>query len=340
MKEGEKKKPVNKAVEKLKQRPHEAAHILDKNSRTMVKIMQLLEACEKPEVREVDKDKVVMSYVEKLKSRLSRRLTKLAKWADIPAEDRHPRVRRDPSLPRPLPYCASVVYPPMVPSTAHVPPPAQAPQVTQAPQVPKQAPQAAQVVPQAVAQAAQQLPQPQQPLPQQASPRVDATLPETEVAGAARAAPEPALSGPALIRAAAYAKMDAEWASLPPDACPLIESMHLDTTWREYNFDRNSGSRKFCIVYHQDGFIVAIVTESHGPVVRTGDGDRCRISLNSVPLKSPPIPMPKSRPHMIALVEQFYKFLVESGKLEGPIDQAKVDTLRYYGGPGGDILPP
>ena len=63
------KRDLHKSLEELRQRPHEAARIVDKNARTLAKINQLLEMAQRPGASEVDKDAVVMRYVEKLKAR-------------------------------------------------------------------------------------------------------------------------------------------------------------------------------------------------------------------------------------------------------------------------------
>jgi len=73
---------------------HKAAHMADKNSRTIVKIVQLLEVLHQgraasEDVNIVDVQNVILSRrIEKLKRRLNRRLQKLSKWCDIPAEER------------------------------------------------------------------------------------------------------------------------------------------------------------------------------------------------------------------------------------------------------------
>ena len=67
-----------------------AAALVDKNSRTIVKILQLLELSQKPDASKIDPEGLVHLRVEKLKARLCRRLVKLAKWSDIPESERQP----------------------------------------------------------------------------------------------------------------------------------------------------------------------------------------------------------------------------------------------------------
>jgi len=77
---------VAKAVPVM--RPLEAGKIAAKNSRTIVKISQLLEIHNMPGAQLVDTEGLVLKRIEKLKSRLNRRLAKLARWSDIAIEDR------------------------------------------------------------------------------------------------------------------------------------------------------------------------------------------------------------------------------------------------------------
>lgn len=71
-----------------------AAHLLDKNSRTMTKIIQLLNVIQTAKCKKNDdRMKPIKEKVELLKSRLRRRLNKLAVWADTPLENRRPESR-------------------------------------------------------------------------------------------------------------------------------------------------------------------------------------------------------------------------------------------------------
>lgn len=81
---------------------YEAQTLVDKNSRTMVKIMQLLELIQAPDALKVDPDGHVLERIEKLKKRYLRRLAKLAKWSDAPEMERIPKSYslRNRTLPR------------------------------------------------------------------------------------------------------------------------------------------------------------------------------------------------------------------------------------------------
>lgn len=63
----------------------EAAHTTQKNSRTITKICQLQEILEK--TKSTDDFDLITRKIEHLKQRVSRRLGKLAKWADAPISD-------------------------------------------------------------------------------------------------------------------------------------------------------------------------------------------------------------------------------------------------------------
>ena len=69
---------------------YEAQNLTDKNSRTLNKIMQLLEIIQGPDALKVDPDGHVLERIEKLKKRYLRRLAKLTKWADAPEMERIP----------------------------------------------------------------------------------------------------------------------------------------------------------------------------------------------------------------------------------------------------------
>jgi len=71
-----------------------AAHLLDKNSRTMTKIIQLLNVIQTANCSKNDERiKPIKDKVEFLKTRMRRRLNKLAIWADTPLENRRPESR-------------------------------------------------------------------------------------------------------------------------------------------------------------------------------------------------------------------------------------------------------
>ena len=70
---------------------YEAQSLVDKNSRTAAKIMQLLELIQAPNIKKVDPDGYVFERIEKLKKRYLRRLAKLATWSDAPEMERIPK---------------------------------------------------------------------------------------------------------------------------------------------------------------------------------------------------------------------------------------------------------
>lgn len=70
---------------------YEAQTLVDKNSRTAVKIMQLLDLIQAPNITKVDPDGYVLERIEKLKKRYLRRLSKLATWSDAPEMERIPK---------------------------------------------------------------------------------------------------------------------------------------------------------------------------------------------------------------------------------------------------------
>lgn len=76
----------------VRMRTHKAARLVDKNSRTMVKLMQLLDVMQTPGANLADTDGFITRRIEKLKLRLNRRLIKLSKWADSPEDERQPLV--------------------------------------------------------------------------------------------------------------------------------------------------------------------------------------------------------------------------------------------------------
>jgi hypothetical protein len=83
-KSGKKEKKVTKSHEKISL--YNATHLIEKNSRTIMKLCQLTEIRKngKELNNNFDTDGYVSRRIEKLKSRLNRRLVKLAKWVDHP----------------------------------------------------------------------------------------------------------------------------------------------------------------------------------------------------------------------------------------------------------------
>eukprot|EP01041_Mallomonas_annulata_P000311 gene311-567_t len=79
-----------KNVKQVRLKLTDAAHLVDKNSRTIIKLFQLLEVSQSPGAAVVDCDGAISRRIEKLKMRLNRRLIKLAKWTDSPIEERQP----------------------------------------------------------------------------------------------------------------------------------------------------------------------------------------------------------------------------------------------------------
>ena len=69
-------------------RVQDAARLTHKNSRTMVKILQLLEASQLPDGSFHSNSFAVSDRIEKLKARVKRRLEVLARWGDRPSEER------------------------------------------------------------------------------------------------------------------------------------------------------------------------------------------------------------------------------------------------------------
>ena len=81
----------NQEKEDTKLRLTDATHIVNKNSRTITKVMQLLELKGKLESEEAKE--MMNRKIEYLKARIERRLVKLAKWGDDPHND--DKVRRN-----------------------------------------------------------------------------------------------------------------------------------------------------------------------------------------------------------------------------------------------------
>jgi len=80
-----------KAIVKLPvMKPAQAAHMVDKNARTVAKVLQLLESTQGANMAALDPEGHVSKKIEKLNARINRRLVKLAKWSDTSIEDRMP----------------------------------------------------------------------------------------------------------------------------------------------------------------------------------------------------------------------------------------------------------
>lgn len=69
-----------------------ALGIVDKNSKAIFKIVQLLEIAKSEGAKELDKTGQINQRIDVLKSRLNRRLAKMAKWVDAPESERVPLV--------------------------------------------------------------------------------------------------------------------------------------------------------------------------------------------------------------------------------------------------------
>eukprot|EP01032_Pedospumella_encystans_P018415 gene18415-20962_t len=74
----------------------EAVKLADKNARTIMKISQLMEVIHMPGHAQADPKDRIGAQIANLRSRLNRRLVKLAKWADSSSEDRHGEFRNNP----------------------------------------------------------------------------------------------------------------------------------------------------------------------------------------------------------------------------------------------------
>ena len=64
----------------------QATHLIDKNSRTIVKLCQLIEGKKRGKEIDInyDQENLINKRIEKLKGRINKRLAKLAKWVDMP----------------------------------------------------------------------------------------------------------------------------------------------------------------------------------------------------------------------------------------------------------------
>eukprot|EP01040_Poterioochromonas_malhamensis_P021092 gene21092-25356_t len=72
----------------------EASKLADKNSRTIAKLEKLVELINSPGYQAGDPNRIIERYADKLKRRINRRLTKLARWSDSSAEERQAEFRR------------------------------------------------------------------------------------------------------------------------------------------------------------------------------------------------------------------------------------------------------
>jgi hypothetical protein len=110
---------------KQQMRYERAVKLADKNSRTIQKISQLTEVTSQANYAKCDPDGILTKICDKLKARLNRRLIKLARFADCPAEDRQADfrafvrlTRRDHSL---KPIQAPTQVTPIAPSSSSIP---------------------------------------------------------------------------------------------------------------------------------------------------------------------------------------------------------------------------
>lgn len=80
----EKKKTIIKSHEYLT--INQSTHLIDKNSRTIMKLCQLIEIKKLGKENDInyDKEGYITKRIEKLKIRINKRLAKLAKWVDMP----------------------------------------------------------------------------------------------------------------------------------------------------------------------------------------------------------------------------------------------------------------
>lgn len=251
-----KNKDVAKSVELLRARPTEAQRLVDKNSRTLAKLVQLLEVAQRPGAEAVDKDGVVMRYVDKLKSRLNRRLLKLSKWADLTHEERLPRVKK--SDPRLASNNGTYVPPPLTQYVGAV------------------------VFPSAPAAHLSELgpsdpsgPGPRGTLRDLRAPQVCIVKP-SDLPSIEELMSQPAPAGTGQVF------------RFIPNGQPLTG--FGEPTWKDYSEMVNIGT--YCCVWENQEFHIGPVTESHGAVVRVGGGDKGRISLNKIVFRSPPFEKP------------------------------------------------
>jgi len=257
------KKDVAKLIDGLRSRPHEVQRLVDKNSRTLVKVAQLMEYTHRPGADLVDKDGLVTRYVEKLKARMTRRLVKLSKWSDLSYEERLPKMKK--SDPRHL--INGGTYLPPLPSQYVNP-----------------------VV---------YNPTPIVHLSESGPSSADGSGPGREYRDLTK--PQPCVVKPSdLPSFEELLKQPPPVQSLDgvnrvpfrfiPNGVPLRG--WGEVIWKDYSEMQNINT--YCAVYHEGEFHVGPITESHGAVVRIGSGDKGRISLNKIIFRSAPFEKPDS----------------------------------------------
>jgi hypothetical protein len=283
------KRDLHKSLEELRQRPHEAARIVDKNARTLAKINQLLEMAQRPGASEVDKDAVVMRYVEKLKARFDRRLAKLSRWCDLGYEERLPKLKKtDPRHyatggsfvpPPPEQYINAVTFPGA--HLAHLPtdPSDRSSDVGT----------------------------------MERGPLRDLTAPQLFTVKLSSLALYNELTSAALVK-------DRILYRLKPNG-EKLEGFG-EVPWKDYSHPANVNG--YCCVFHENQFHIGPVTESHGAVIRVGAGDKGRVSLNKINYKSPPFEKPEggvdedgnaytAKEAALSRVRELYEFLTTKG---------------------------
>lgn len=109
--------PINVDPNRVLLSPQEIGRISAKNSRTIVKIVQLLEVQNTPTpagqkqttAESIDKEGFIKARIEKLKQRLNRRLKKCANWSDERIGNRMPlpekKRKMEAAFKVPYPYC-------------------------------------------------------------------------------------------------------------------------------------------------------------------------------------------------------------------------------------------
>ena len=253
------KKDVTKAVEVLRSRPCEVQRLVDKNSRTMAKIMQLLEYMQRPGAEQVDKGGKISRYVEKLKARMNRRLVKLSKWADMSYEERLPRMKKHDlrnivnggTYTAPTGYVNSVVY---SNTPLHL--------TDMGPSNP-------------------------------AGTRGDVGV-RRNLLAPQRCIIKPS-DLPSIEEIMKQPQPESKGGERPPfrfvpNGTPLYA--FGEVPWKDYSEVQNVNT--YCCVWYEGNFHVGPITESHGAVVRIGPGDKGRISLNKIMFRSPPFEKPDS----------------------------------------------
>lgn len=82
--------PTNTDPNRQLMTPAEVGRLSAKNSRTIVKIMQLLELKAHPNAESLDKENRIGAKLDRLRSRLNRRLKRCANWSDEKLQSRCP----------------------------------------------------------------------------------------------------------------------------------------------------------------------------------------------------------------------------------------------------------